>query len=176
MELTEEQKERIRKNRERALEIRRRKKEEEAAKQALKQGQQENESRSAVRSTQHAKTNKNTNKNIKKKEKNNEEVELEEFEVDASPFVTKQEAMKKYCLPAGTLEVCSFEERVNPRNAKFSMMKLYDRSEIRRRARERFGGLEGLVEERRKREMKRFERDFEDANDIFKVNRKKRRK
>ncbi len=63
--------------------------------------------------------------------------------------------------------MCEFIEKDNPRNAKFSKMKLYYRTEIRRRARERFGGLDGLIEERSKREYKRFQRDFDDVNDIF---------
>ena len=86
-----------------------------------------------------------------------------------------QDAMKVYCLPAGTLDVCEFIEKDNPRNQKFSKMKLYLRSEVRRRARERFGGLSGLQEERRKREHKRFERDYEDVNDIFKSDKKKKK-
>jgi DNA-repair protein complementing XP-A cells len=77
-----------------------------------------------------------------------------------------------YCIDidalTGTLEVCDYIEKDNPRNSKFSKMKLYHRSEIRRRARERFGGLQGLIEERNKREFKRFERDYDEANNIFK--------
>merc|ERR1712038_2191700 len=54
-----------------------------------------------------------------------EDVELEEFEVGASPYVTKGEAMQMYCLPQGTLDVCSFIEKENPRNKKWNAMKLF---------------------------------------------------
>jgi hypothetical protein len=121
--LTDEQKERIRLNKERALEIQRRRK--------------------------------------------LTAEELEDFEVDASPWVNKMEAMKVYCLPEGTLVVCAFEERENPRNKGWTPMKLYHRAEIRRRARERFGGLQGLVEERKKREERKFQKDFDKAKNMF---------
>lgn len=139
-DLTDEQKERTRRNREMALERR---------KKALEHQQMQMGMKERVNDKE-------------------EHVQLEDFEVDASSYVTAAEAMKKYCLPQGTLDVCEYIEKDNPRNAKFSKMKLYLRSEIRRRARDRFGGLEGLQEERRKREMKRFQKDFEDVNNVFK--------
>lgn len=80
-----------------------------------------------------------------------------------------------YIFYSGTLEVCDYIEKDNPRNSKFSKMKLYHRNEVRRRARERFGGLQGLIEERKKREIKRFQKDFDGANEIFKSSKKKRR-
>lgn len=165
MTLTEEQKERMRINRERALEIRRKKLEE----AARKQQEEDAKNRKGGESNEEKKNVPN-----KEKLKDDADVELEDFEIDASPYVTKQDAMSKYCLPIGTLEVCEFIEKDNPRNKKFSKMKLYYRSEIRRRARERFGGLQGLQEERRKRERKRFERDYEDVTNIFKSSKKKK--
>ena len=83
--------------------------------------------------------------------------------------------MKVFCLYPGTLAICSFTEKKNPRQPKLSKIKLYERSEIRTRARGRLGKLSGLVEERRKREMKQFERDFEDSNDVF-YSKKKQKK
>jgi len=88
--------------------------------------------------------------------------------VGASPLVSKREAMQTYCLPEGTLAVCTFEEKDNPRHKGWAPLKLYKRSEIRRRARARFGGVEGLVEERKKRAEKRFRKDLKTAEDIFK--------
>lgn len=149
MTLTEEQKERIRKNRQRALEIRkRRQKEESEARDAKRlKGEQEIKDKGGEKQ---------------------EEVALEDFEVGASSHVSKREAMQMYCLPEGTLAVCSFIEKENPRHKAWTPMKLYERAEIRRRARERFGGMEGLVAERRKRQEKRFRNDLERTKDIFK--------
>ncbi len=205
MVLTEEQKERIKRNRERALEIRRMKEKErqEAEAQAKivqskkEQGPQNHQSKGLSSSNERSSdggtstdqtktsyqqrvTNVNVTTNTSNShnqvaEEEEEDIELEDFEVNASKYVTKQEAMKIYCLPPGTLAICSFIEKDNPRQSKWSKMKLYERSEIRRRARERFGGLHGLVEERRKREMKRFERDFEDSNDVFCSNKKQKK-
>jgi hypothetical protein len=149
MTLTEEQTERMRKNREKALELQKKRKLKDT-----NETQQQNEL--------------NKKRTMKQDDTNEEGIELEEFEVNASAFVTKKDAMKVYCLPMGTLAVCEIvEERENPRNKGFSPMKLYERAEIRRRARERFGGLQGLVEERKKRAEKRFEADFAKAKDIF---------
>ena len=87
--LTDEQKERIKKNRERALAIR--KKRVEDKKIATK----------ANSTSSETPCNTQTKTSITEGSSDQESVELEEFEIDASPFVTKQEAMKKYCLPQG---------------------------------------------------------------------------
>ena len=151
MALTEEQKQKIKENRERALALKKKRAEERAA-------AEEKESEAASQD------------GTKNEDSGDEDdnVELEDFEVGASPWVTKDEAMRKYCLPQGTLAVCSYEERPNPRNKGWKPMRLYKRSEIRRRARERFGGLEGLIEERRKRDKKRFANDMAETRDVFK--------
>ena len=160
--LTEEQKQKIKENRERALALKKKKAEERAA-------AEKKELEAAAAST---KSNDDvTSQDGSKREDSDDEgdnVELEDFEVGASPWVTKDEAMRKYCLPQGTLAVCSYEERPNPRNRNWTPMRLYKRSEIRRRARERFGGLEGLIEERRKRDKKRFANDMAETRDVFK--------
>ena len=161
MVLTEEQKQKIKENRERALALKKKKAEERAAEK-----KEELEVANATKSNDDEAL-RDDNKN----EDSNDEgdnLELEDFEVGASPWVTKDEAMRKYCLPQGTLAVCSYEERPNPRNKSWTPMRLYKRSEIRRRARERFGGLEGLVEERRKRDKKRFANDMAETRDVFK--------
>ena len=161
MVLTEEQKQKIKENRERALALKKKKAEERAAEK-----KEELEVANATKSNDDEAL-RDDNKN----EDSNDEgdnLELEDFEVGASPWVTKDEAMRKYCLPQGTLAVCSYEERPNPRKKSWTPMRLYKRSEIRRRARERFGGLEGLVEERRKRDKKRFANDMAETRDVFK--------
>lgn len=157
MGLTKEQQERIRKNRERALELRKRKLDEEKEKSG-KVGElsletfESKQKKFAIDS---------------KAGGADEDVELEAFEEGASEHVTKHEAMRIYCLPAGTLEVCTFTEKPNPRNEAWNSMKLYNRSEIRRRARKRFGGVEGLIAERRRRDETRCKMDLERTKDIF---------
>lgn len=93
---------------------------------------------------------------------------LEDFERGASPWVTKQEALQRYCLPASTLAVCTVHAtQPNPRQVNFAPMKLYARAEIRQRARQRFGGLAGLQAERRKREHAQLQRDLDRAKQFF---------
>lgn len=182
MVLTEEQQERIRKNRERALEIQRKRQRDEGQ-------QQKQQGKSTIKNfgekfvvipTESEQGNGKKHKgsspaNVGGKGDANEsgqgtggdDLELEDFEIGASDFVSKKEAMKVYLLPEGTLAVCQYEEKQNPHNKGFAPMKLYHRSEVRRRSRERFGGLEGLVKERRRREEKRFQKDLEQTKNIF---------
>lgn len=154
MELTEQQRERIRQNKERAKELRKRKLEEEEEKVTL----MESEGRiSCIRG----------NAELEQSETKEKDEELEPFEEGASELMTKAEATKIYCLPAGTLEICEVIEKPNPRNGSWCTMKLYRRTEIRRRARKRFGGVEGLIAERIKREGKRLETDMEKTKNLF---------
>jgi hypothetical protein len=182
MGLTEEQKEQICRNRERALELRRqRQQQQEEQKQAVVSQMVSSSLSSSPNKrkvqeitidldAEDAAAKEKKMKEMKEKDKAKdveEKVEVEQFEEGASDYVTKKEAMKMYCLPEGTIAVCSFIERENPRQKGWVPMKLYSRSEIRRRARERFDGMQGLIEERRKREQKRFENDLERTKDIF---------
>merc|ERR1719163_2733600 len=109
MALTEEQKERIRINKGRALEKKRQKAEERAKADA--------EAKTAAQSEAEAEG--QVIENIEKREDKSAEngseellsTELEDFEVGASEYVTRDEAMRKYCLPPGTLAVCATTER-----------------------------------------------------------------
>lgn len=107
-----------------------------------------------------------------KVERNEDDVDsddesLEEFEIDAPGHISQTEAKSAYCVPNGTLAVCSFIEKDNPRQKGWSKMKLYKRSEVRKRGRKRFGGKEGLRREREQRARKRLEKDLEEAEDVF---------
>ncbi len=88
---------------------------------------------------------------------------LEDFERDASAYVSQTEAREKYCLPKGTIDVLSFKEKDNPHQRGFSKMKLYSRAEVRRRARKRFGGKSGLIVEREKRKMRKYEKELKEV-------------
>ena len=160
--MTDEIRERIRKNKEKALEIQKRKREEKERNATLSKATNDNTPSDGE----------NLEGPLKKprsdeKECEQEEVELEDFEVGASQYVSKKEAMKMYLLPEGTLAVCNYTETQNPRNKGWTSMKLYDRGEIRRRARERWGGIRGLAEERQRREEKRFQKDLDRTKNIF---------
>lgn len=164
--LTEEQKIRIQKNRERALEIQRRKRKE---REEEEEKNKKNNNNIKKRNVDDVKKDNDEKLQNKKEEKRNVVEELlEEFEINASNLVSKKEAKEMYCLPEGTLAVCSFVEKDNPRNRGWTKMKLYDRSEIRAKAWRRYGGMEGLIAERESRVMKRFKKDLEATKDVFK--------
>ena len=185
MELTEEQKERIRQNREKALAIQRQRKKD------LEEQQLQCAINAATTSTPKKRQLANGNHNDdqqaspwKRKRPTDATTsppsistagatatgtmdDLEPFEEGASEWVTKADAKKMYCLPEGTLAVCKVVEKANPRHKGWSTMKLYYRSELRQRAHKRYGGREGLVAERKKRENERFAKDLEQTKNIF---------
>jgi XPA protein C-terminus len=197
MTLTEEQRETIRQNRERALAIQREKKRERgdqdesssaedieliSPEKRLRNddddddddhttGERKNDTTpdrinpSADHQSSHSNIDRPSSTNNDDKKEDDEP--LEDFEEGASEFVTRQDAMKLYCLPTGTLDVCQYVERPNPRNSAWKPMRLYHRKEIRQRARRRFDGLAGLVQERQRREDKRLSNDMAKATQLF---------
>ena len=173
MALTEEQKERIRKNREKALEIqRKRRQEKKEESEENERGKQDmfhpSKKQKAADSSPKARSNSVSDSKIVADQHHYCNVPLEDFEDGASELISKKEAMTMYCLPEGSMAVCSYEEKQNPRNPLFKPMKLYRRSEIRYKAHKRYGGLDGLVKERDKRRKRKLEKDMEEARKIFK--------
>eukprot|EP00536_Pseudo-nitzschia_multiseries_P003709 jgi/Psemu1/302126/fgenesh1_kg.58_\ len=196
MVLTEEQRERIRKNRERALQIQKERREKQEQEKQETKNNNNHVDNDRDKNKQPSKKQKTTNKSdttrtassittattttttsrptsfsapsVSEDNEFHSSEPLEEFEEGASEWVTKTEAMNMYCLPEGSMAVCSYEEKPNPRNPSFKPMKLYRRSEIRYRAHKRHGGLEGLVKERNKRRQRKLDKDLEAARDIFK--------
>merc|ERR1712238_341309 len=175
MVLTEEQRERIRINKERALNIQKERKQKQKEKE-------QKEINYKINNKRRSQTDGNNN-NIqqqeisftkKQKASNNphadedDNVPLEDFEEGASQYVTKKEAKNMYCLPEGSLAVCTYEEKINPHNSKFTPMKLYNRKEIRFYAHKRYKGVHGLINERNKRSQRKLEKDMNNAKDIFK--------
>jgi XPA protein C-terminus len=198
MTLTEEQRETIRQNRERALAIQREKKRERGDQDEsssaedielispekrlrdevdddddLTTGERKNDQTpdrinpSADHQSASHRKNDRPSSSTKEDDKKDDDEPLEDFEEGASEFVTRQDAMKLYCLPTGTLDVCQYVERTNPRNSAWKPMRLYHRKEIRQRARRRFDGLAGLVQERQRREDKRLSNDMAKATQLF---------
>jgi len=184
--LTDEQKEQIRKNREKALELQKKKK---RTQQTLV-GNEEKKEWNEGDNMNHNHNNHNTKKKQKitqqqhtpqqqqqqqrtsssteeKAEKEKEDDVMEDWEIEASLYVTKKEAQSMYCLPEGTLAVCTCIEKENPRHKGFKPMKLYERKEIRQRAHRRYGGIQGLQQERKQREENRFRKDLERTKNIF---------
>lgn len=185
MALTEEQRKRIEENRKRALEIRylgRKKKEaekneENTSSSVFDEGGfvQENKKRK-IKDNEAVGGGKIGDSGYKKeeviKQSNNSNISdseesLEDFELNASQYISQTDAQRLYCVPKGTLDVCTFIEKDNPHNKSFSKMKLYLRADVRKRAHKRFGGKQGLILEREKRRKKRSAKDLEESKNIF---------
>jgi len=187
---TEEQRERARRNREKALALqaqKRKEREDAAAASAESKRAKTTNGKASTTTSNNIHTNDNDNNNnnrnknrseTKQKEEKqqqqqqpataeDDDLPLEDFEIGASEFVTQTEAQKVYLLPMGTLRVCRYVEKENPRNRQFQPMKLYHRAEIRRRARDRWGGIPGLQRERTRRQDEQFERDLRKTKNIF---------
>ena len=204
MELSQEQKDRIKQNRERALEIQRQRKLQ-LETSALAEDNNDKNSRTPTKHSLDTSNDTSNESNMKRSkgdpsnartrngtergasvtegggvnggnhhgtENGDSEYhtdEIEAFEENASEYITKQEAMKVYCLPQGTLDVCrNGITKPNPKHATWSDMKLYLRKEIRFRAYQRYGGMVGLIEERNRRNHARLQKDMELSKDIFK--------
>ena len=172
MALSEEQRKRIEENRKRALEIRkeREREKEEAAKgfvtNVTSKEELLQEKRRRVGGVYEGgeEGKKAVSKTLRKEDlEDSDGVSLEDFERDASAYISQTEAQRVYCLPKGTIDVLPFIERDNPHQRGWSKMKLYSRAEVRRRARKRFGGREGLAMEREKRKQKRYEKELREV-------------
>jgi XPA protein C-terminus len=143
--LTPEIQERIRKNRERALKI------------------QAGQKRKSEEELQH----KTQRKSAEQTTMGKQTEDCEEWELGLSEWVTKKEAVSRYCLPEGTLAVCEVAIKNNPHNIGWYPMKLYRRAEVRQRAYKRHGGKGGLIKERNKREQQKLKKDLEEADEVF---------
>jgi hypothetical protein len=191
MELTVEQRERIRMNYERALAIQKQRKieqqqeEQQPGKEKVGnddreiQSNRSDENRLQPQPQQQCDHHDDTDphdRNIKRKmddddghgKTKDKEMRMEDWEYTASLYVSKQEAKTIYCLPEGTISCCHVMKEIeNPKNQLFSKVKLYLRSDIRQRAYQRYGGSIGLQQERNKRQQILHEKHIQDASNIF---------
>jgi DNA repair protein len=89
-------------------------------------------------------------------------------------LMTKGDAVAEFLLQEGTIRVMPFLERSNPRNTKYTKMKLYCRKQLRAKAYERWEGPEGLEEEMDRRKKRRYESALERTVNIFDTQKKKK--
>jgi hypothetical protein len=101
MALTEEQRERIQKNKERALAIRKKREKEKQKTGGYCTSQEDGSNNTTCTASEKNVPPTKTNEINVDKLQDDAPMEYEDFEIDASPFVSKQEASEKYCLPKG---------------------------------------------------------------------------
>lgn len=92
---------------------------------------------------------------------------------DEYGLMTKGDAVAEFLLQEGTIRVMPFLERSNPRNTKYTKMKLYCRKQLRAKAYERWKGRSGLEEEVERRKKRRYENALEKMVNIFDTQKKK---
>ena len=172
MALTEEQRKRIEENRKRALEIRKKKetekKESTISSSVFDEGGfvQDNKKRK-IEDSGYKKVEDIKQSTTNTTDNDSDTESLEHFELNASQYISQTDAQRLYCVPKGTLDVCTFIEKDNPHNKGFAKMKLYLRKDVRKRSHKRFGGKQGLILEREKRRKKRSAKDLEESKNIF---------
>ncbi|KAL7443273.1 hypothetical protein ACHAXM_008829 [Skeletonema potamos] len=176
MALTEEQRKRMEENRKRALDIRKKREmeKEEAVggffAETTPQEKGLEQKRRTVNGATESEEDKKPSSNVLSEDRkdcdDSEDESLEDFERDASAYISQTEAQRAYCLPKGTIDVLSYIERDNPHQRGWSKMKLYSRAEVRRRARKRYGGKTGLILEREKRKKKKYEKELKEVKEM----------
>ena len=81
--------------------------------------------------------------------------------------LSKQEVSAQYLLTDSTIRMMKYQEKVNPRNATWSMMKLYLRKHAIKGAIERWGDMASLQAEIDKRSKEKLDKQKEAVNSLF---------
>eukprot|EP00981_Chlorochromonas_danica_P010508 scaffold3243_cov173-Ochromonas_danica.AAC.41 len=79
---------------------------------------------------------------------------------DEFDLVTKADGMANYLIPSDSFQLLRFVTKNNPHNPGWTPMKLFLRKEVKSLAIKRFGSLENILEEKRKREEKKLQRTW----------------
>mmetsp|Transcript_16939 Transcript_16939/g.28708 ORF Transcript_16939/g.28708 Transcript_16939/m.28708 type:complete len:263 (+) Transcript_16939:58-846(+) len=80
---------------------------------------------------------------------------------DSFDLLSKSEAAKLYLIPDDAFRFLKFQEKDNPHNSSWTPMKLYLRKHLRDLALKRFGSFDKLDEERQKRAMAQYEKGLD---------------
>lgn len=81
--------------------------------------------------------------------------------------ISRSECMATYLISEESMKVLKFMSKDNPHHPGWTPMKLYLRKHVMAMAVERFGSLEALELERKKRESSKFERNLTKTDDIL---------
>ena len=80
---------------------------------------------------------------------------------------SKAEIQKRFLLPDATVALLPFVERPNPRCGSWAKMRLFLGKHAREKAHERFGGADGLAEEKRRRDDKKWDAALKRTKHVF---------
>eukprot|EP00639_Heterosigma_akashiwo_P029346 CAMPEP_0194687230 /NCGR_PEP_ID=MMETSP0295-20121207/16079_1 /TAXON_ID=39354 /ORGANISM="Heterosigma akashiwo, Strain CCMP2393" /LENGTH=166 /DNA_ID=CAMNT_0039575415 /DNA_START=1 /DNA_END=501 /DNA_ORIENTATION=- len=87
---------------------------------------------------------------------------------DDYKLITKAEVVQMFCLPEGTIKVLDFIEKENPRHGTWTPMKLFLQKQVKKYSHDRWGGLEGLLQERRRRDEKKLKNALKRTSGLLK--------
>ena len=82
-------------------------------------------------------------------------------------LISKSEVQSSYLIPVDTIKMMKFSTKNNHFNSHWAPIHLYLRKHAKERATERFGSLEAMESEKKKRECKKFERENAKTEDIL---------
>lgn len=86
---------------------------------------------------------------------------------DAYDLIPKSEIISNYLLSEDSIKTLKFLNKNNPYNAGWTPMKLYLRKRVMQLSIQRFGSEEKLIQERKAREAKKFQKELEKTADTF---------
>lgn len=81
--------------------------------------------------------------------------------------LTKSDVSTQYLLTDSTIRMMKYQEKDNPRNSNWSMMKLYLRKHAITQALERWGTLAQLEIEKEKRNLEKLDKQTEAVSSLF---------
>ncbi len=81
--------------------------------------------------------------------------------------ISRSDAISQFLVPEESIKSLQFMSKANPHNPGWTQMKLYLRKHVISLALERFGSLDALEIERKKREMVKFEKSLAKTDDIL---------
>lgn len=86
---------------------------------------------------------------------------------DSYKTIARGECISAYLIPEDSLKVLKFMNKENPHHVGWTPMKLYLRKHVVELALRRFGTLQALEDEKKKREAAKFERSLVKTDDIL---------
>jgi len=82
-------------------------------------------------------------------------------------LISRTELISEYLIPLDSIKLMKCMTKPNPHNSYWTPMKLYLRKHARLKAFDRFGGVEGLEEEVKRRKNLKFEKEFAQTKDLL---------
>lgn len=87
-------------------------------------------------------------------------------------LINKTDVATQFLLPQDSIKMMKFATKINPRNSSFAPMKLYLRKHAMEKSLKRWGDIDNLLKEIDRREKDRFDRGLADCEDALELSRR----